>query len=128
MKKKTLLIRLDSCTMCILCLLTCNCPYLVTTINLIPGISNHHAVIANIGIQFNSTKSCPWRRVFCFEMCDYSSISQEIRNHLTVLGAFARNMMLTNHGFLLRKKKTLQLTDKYIPSTDSEKLNKRRKP
>lgn len=111
----------------ILDLLFCSSPYLINTVNIIPGISDHHAVVANIQTEIKRVNSCESRKVFFFEKGNYSGFSEELLDRLPVFECLSEEYDVHNLWDVF-KKMLLQLTDKYVPCIDSRKLKKRRKP
>lgn len=59
--------------------------------------------------------------------CDFSGIFQELQNHLPAFESLSEEYNAHQLWFSFNKK-ALQLTDKYVPSIDSRKLNKQEKP
>lgn len=111
----------------ILDLLFCNSPSFVNSVVTIPGISDHHAIVASIRTKTKRQKSNASRRVFLFEKGDYSNISKALRDHLPVFECLAEDSDV-HKLWSLFKSKLLDLVEKYIPSIDSTRLKKRKKP
>lgn len=108
-------------------LLLCNSPNLVGTVDIIPGISDHRVVVAEIKTKVQRIKKCISRRVFFFEKGDYSSISDKLLDFLPVFKCFAEEHEVE---FLWStfKQKLFDLTEKFVPSIESARLQKRKKP
>ena len=103
--------------------LFCSSPYLISTVNIIPGISDHHAVVANIKTVINRANSCESRKVFFFEKGNYSGFSEELLDRLPVFECLSEEYDV-HYLWGVFKKMLLQLTDKYVPCIDSGKLKK----
>lgn len=108
-------------------LLFCNSPNLVGNVDIIPGISDHRVVVAGIKTKVQRTKRRISRRVFFFEKGDYSSISDKLLDFLPVFECFAEEHEVEYLWSTFRKK-LLDLTEKFIPSIESARLQKRKKP
>lgn len=102
-------------------------PNLVGNVDIIPGISDHRVVVAGIKTKVQRTKRRISRRVFFFEKGDYSSISDKLLDFLPVFECFAEEHEVEYLWSTFRKK-LLDLTEKFIPSIESARLQKRKKP
>lgn len=83
----------------------CNVPTIVTSVDNVPGISDHTAVVASIKFEKNKAKKKPTRKVFLFGKGDYSAMSQALSNHLPVFECLAEySIPHKNCGVLLKVK------------------------
>lgn len=104
-----------------------NSPSLVNNVNVIPGISDHMAVVAEIKKESKNTSNSATRKVFLFGRGDYSRIVEKLEDHLPVFECLAENYS-ANELWLNFKDKLLALVDTYIPAKQAGKLRKRKKP
>lgn len=111
----------------ILDLLFCNSPNIVDSVTLIPGISDHLAVVATIKHVIKRPKPRQSRKVYFYDKGDYSAISQELFAHLPVFDCHCESADVLQLWSLF-KAKVIELTEKYVPSTNVVKLNKCKKP
>lgn len=111
----------------ILDLLFCNSPNLVNSTTVIPGLSDHHAVVASIKTKIHRVKHSGNRRVFFFDRGDYSSINEKLYSYLPVFECLADDKDV-HELWRLFKNKLLELVEAHVPSADSSKMKKRRKP
>lgn len=111
----------------ILDLLFCSSPDLISSVTIVPGISDHNAVIASVKSETNRPKTCALRKVFFFDKGDYTSMSQKLLDHLPVFECLAEEYDV-HKLWCAFKSKLLELTNLYVPSIDSSMLKKRNKP
>lgn len=111
----------------ILDLMFCNVPTIVTSVDNVPGISDHTAVVASIKFEKNKAKKKPTRKVFLFGKGDYSAMSQALSNHLPVFECLAE-YSTTQELWCAFKSKVMELVDIYIPSVHSHGMKSRKKP
>lgn len=108
----------------ILDLLFCNSPNFVNTTTVIPGLSDHHAVVASIQTKIHRVKHSGNRRVFFFDQGDYSSINEKLYSYLPVFECLADDKDVHELWRLL-KNKLLELVEAHVPSADSSKMKKK---
>lgn len=111
----------------ILDLLSCNSPNIVDSFTCIPGISDHLAVVATFKREFKRPKPHQSRKAYFYDKGDYSAISQELFAHLPVFDCHCENADVSQLWSLF-KAKVIELTQKYVPSTNAVKLKKCKKP
>lgn len=111
----------------ILDLFFCSSPNFVNSVTIIPGISDHQAVVATIKTKIPRLKCHGNRRVFFFDRGDYSSISEKLYSYLPVFECLADDVDV-HELWRLFKNKLFELIDEHVPNVDSSKLKKRRKP
>lgn len=104
-----------------------NSPSLVNNVNVIPGISDHMAVVAEIKKECKNTSNSAARKVFLFSRGDYTRIVEKLEDYLPVFECLAEHYSM-NDLWLSFKDKLLALVDKYIPAKQAGKLRKRKKP
>lgn len=111
----------------VLDLLFCNSPDFIRNVNVIPGISDHLAVVAVIHKEKNRAKLSTTRRVYFYEKGDYDAISEKLRNFFSVFECLSeeRNVHDMWDNF---KDMLLELVSVHIPNVDSSRLKKRKQP
>lgn len=65
----------------ILDLILCNDPNIVSTVSVIPGISDHKAIVADLKIEYCQVAQAIPRQIFLYEQGDYDSVSAELESY-----------------------------------------------
>lgn len=108
-------------------LLFCNSPNLVSNVDIIPGISDHQVVVAGVTTKIQKITKSIRRKLFFFDKGDYPSISARLLDYLPVFECLVEEHSV-EYLWNTFKNKILELSEQYIPSMDSAKLKKRKKP
>lgn len=111
----------------ILDLLFCNYPDIVKRVDVIPGISDHDAIVVTLSFQSPRKKMNANRNIFLYARGDYEGISSELRESFLSFECIAEEMSVED-VWMLFKQRVISLTEKYIPSIDVRKLKKIEKP
>lgn len=98
----------------VLDLIFCNRPATVSDVNVVPGISDHLAVIANLNCPYECRPNTRARQVYMYSRGDYNSLNNDL---IEFLPEFERTSVSCNVDSLwnLFKWKIRVLTDKYVP-------------
>lgn len=99
----------------ILDLILTNTPEIVLSTTVIPGISDHRAVISEMKLGYVKTVGSKCRQVYNYGKANVDGINDAIRAYLTVFEIEAESTNAT-HLWSMLKEKLLELRQRYVPS------------
>lgn len=99
----------------ILDLILTNTPEIVLSTTVIPGISDHRAVISEMKLGYVKTVGSKGRQVYNYGKANVDGINDAIRAYLTVFEIEAESKNAT-HLWSMLKGKLLELRQRYVPS------------
>ncbi|XP_049273371.1 uncharacterized protein LOC125759117, partial [Rhipicephalus sanguineus] len=105
----------------ILDLVLCNEPNLVSGITVCPGISDHRAVVAELGVQRVRASQTPRRKVFSYDRGDYAAIRNELENFFPTFQHMSKARCPLALWSTFRDK-ILRLVESHVPSRFPERL------
>lgn len=107
----------------VLDLILCNFPGVVSEVTVLPGISDHCAVVAKLSEPGTRKQAeCP-RKVFLYDKGNYEAIDAELESYFYTFSRLSENSDVETiwHAF---RNKILELAEVYIPSKQMRKRKK----
>lgn len=96
-------------------LLFCSDRTLISSVDLLPGVSDHEIVLAHLSCLATYCRNPSPRLVFCYDKADYASLARELDEFLPVFQKLASSIDVEPAWNEL-KTKLLSLTSSFVPS------------
>lgn len=104
-----------------------NAPDKVLSTVVIPGISDHEAVVCKMNMSYQNTTATNSRRIFNYAKANTDEIGAELDNYFVVFETLAESLSVQQLWSNF-KDKFLELRDRHVPSSLLSKRRQRSKP